>query len=127
VQGYANAWWSSNARFHARRVLPQLAWVAKATSPNDVVAADAEAAVYLYTGRRAVPLTTFTASEYVRERTMPEEMAVVASLLTTYRPRYVIVTSRQLVEAAARLARQRPGALALVDSLDRGAAYASKF
>ena len=120
VQGYANAWWSSNARFHARRVLPQLAWVAKATSPNDVVASDAEAAVYLYTGRRTVPVTTFTAAEYVRERTVIEETAVMASLLEHYRPRYVLVTSPKLIEATARLG---PTSLARVDSLDRGAVY----
>ncbi|HKN64873.1 MAG TPA: hypothetical protein VJW73_01265 [Gemmatimonadaceae bacterium] len=123
VQGYANAWWSSNARFHARRVLPQLAWVAKATSPNDVIASDAEAAVYLYTGRRTAPVATFTAGEYVRERTVAEETAVMSSLLESYRPRYVLVTSQKLVEATARLARQAPASLARVDSLDRGVVY----
>ena len=123
VQGYANAWWSSNARFHARRVLPQLAWVAKATSPNDVVASDAEAAVYLYTGRRAAPVTTFTAAEYVRERTLAEETVVVTSLLESYKPRYVLVTSPKLVEATARVARQAPTSLVRVDSLDRGVVY----
>lgn len=120
VQGYANAWWSSNARFHARRVLPQLAWVAKATEPDDVVASDAEAAVYLYTDRRTVPVTTFTAGEYVRERTVAEETEVVANLLEQYRPRFLLVTSPKLVEATARLA---PASLARVDSLDRGVVY----
>ena len=120
VQGYANAWWSSNARYHARRVLPQLAWVARATAPDAIVASDAEAAVYLYTGRRTVPVTTFTAGEYVRERTVAEETGVVASLLEHYRPRFVLVTSPKLVEATARLA---PASLARVDSLDRGVVY----
>lgn len=120
VQGYANAWWSSNARFHARRVLPQLAWVAKATAPDDIVASDAEAAVYLYTGRRTVPVTTFTAGEYVRERTVAEETEVVASLLEHYRPRFVLVTSPKLVQATARLT---PVSLARVDSLDRAVVY----
>ena len=120
VQGYANAWWSANARFHARRVLPQLAWVARATSPNDIIASDAEAAVYLYTGRHTVPVTTFTAGEYVRERTLPEEAAVMTSLLETYRPRYVMVTSSKLVEAT----RFAPASLTRVDSLDRGVVYA---
>jgi hypothetical protein len=118
VQGYANAWWSSNARFHARRVLPQLAWVAQRTAPDDIVGSDAEAAVYLYTGRRAVPITTFTAGEYVRERTMPEEMAVMENLLATYKPRYILVTSPQLVEATGRLAGRLPLALTRVDSLE---------
>ena len=122
VRGYANTWWSSNARFHARRVLPQLAWVARSTRPTDVVAADAEAAVYLYTGRRAVPITTFTAAEYARERTVAEETSVVAGLLDGYRPRYVLATSPHVIEALSRLARERR-TLVRVDSVANGVAY----
>jgi len=122
VRGYANAWWSSNARFHARRVLPQLMWVARSTQPTDVVAADAEAAVYLYTGRRAVPITTFTASEYARERTVAEEMSVLAGLLDGYRPRYVLATSPHVIDALSRLAQQRP-LLVRADSVGSGVVY----
>jgi hypothetical protein len=124
LRGYANAWWSSNARFHARRVLPQLAWVARSTRAGDVIAADAEAAIYLYTGRQAVPITAFTAAEYVRERTIAEDVRVAARLLEQYRPRYVLVTSPHLVEAAARLARERPTRLVRIDSLSQGVVYA---
>jgi hypothetical protein len=123
VRGYVNAWWGANARFHARRVLPQLAWVARTTRPGDLIAADAEAAVYLYTGRRAVPITTFAASEYVRERTVPEEMRVVSRLLDEYHPRYVVVTTPPLVDATAQLAREHPKSLVRIDSVGRGAAY----
>lgn len=125
LRGYLNAWWSSNARFHARRLLPQLAWVARSTNPDDIVGADAEAAVYLYTGRRAVPITSFTAAEYARERTITEDIAILEQLIDRYRPRYVIVTSPRLSEAAARIARSRPTALARVDSLAQGVVYAS--
>jgi hypothetical protein len=124
ARGYANAWWSSNARFHARRVLPELAWVARATQPTDVVATDAEAAVYLYTGRRAVPITTFTAAEYARERTVSEETSVVAGLLDGYRPRYVLATSPHVIDALSRLARHRP-TLVRVDSVGNGVVYRS--
>ena len=123
VRGYLNAWWSSNARFHARRVLPQLAWVARSTNPDDVVAADAEAAVYLYTGRRAVPVTSFTATEYARERTAAEDVAILEQLLARYQPRYVVVTSPRLNEAASRIAHSRPTGLVRVDSLAQGAVY----
>lgn len=123
VRGYVNAWWSSNARFHARRVLPQLSWVARATRPEDLIAADAEAAVYLYTGRHAVPLTTFTAAEYARERTTAEETQIVRSLLTEYRPRFVLVTSTQLMNATARIAHEEPYFISRIDSLGVGAVY----
>ncbi|HEY7236409.1 MAG TPA: hypothetical protein VH539_19770 [Gemmatimonadaceae bacterium] len=124
LRGYLNAWWSSNARFHARRVLPQLAWVARSTHPDDVVAADAEAAVYLYTGRRAVPVTSFTAVEYVRERTVTEDMAILEGLLDRYHPRYVLVTSPRLTDAASSIAHSRPTTLVRVDTLSQGAVYA---
>jgi hypothetical protein len=90
---------------------------------SPLIASDAEAAVYLYTGRRTVPVATFTAAEYVRERTVAEETAVMSNLLESYRPRYVLVTSPKLVEATARLAKQTPASLARVDSLDRGVVY----
>ena len=124
ARGYANAWWSSNARFHARRVLPQLAWVARSTQPEDIVAADAEAAVYLYTGRQTVPITSFTAAEYARERTVTEEMAIIRELLDHFQPRYVLATSPHVVDAAGRLARSREAALVRIDSLGQGVVYA---
>ena len=123
ARGYVNAWWSSNARYHARRVLPQLAWVARGTQPRDVIASDAEASVYLYTGRLSVPMTSFTAAEYVRERTMNEQTAIVSQLLDHYRPRYFMATSPPVIEAAARLARARPGTFVLIDSLKPGVVY----
>ena len=124
TRGYANRWWSSNARFHARRVLPQLAWVARSTQPEDLIAADAEASIYLYTGRRAVPITTFTAAEYARERTVTEETVVVRELLEQYRPRYVLATSPHVMEAAAHIAHSRPTPLTRIDSLSQGVVYA---
>ncbi|HKW47258.1 MAG TPA: hypothetical protein VJN70_07430 [Gemmatimonadaceae bacterium] len=123
ARGYQNAWWSSNARYHARRVLPQLAWVARATHPRDVVGSDAEASVYLYTGRHAVPVTSFTAGEYARERTPDEQTAIVLQLLDHYQPRYVLATSPQVIDAAARVARSRPTAFVLIDSLMPGVVY----
>jgi hypothetical protein len=124
VRGYANAWWSSNARFHARRVLPQLAWVARATQPRDVIAADAEAAVYLYTGRQAVPITSFTAAEYAHERSVAEEMEIIRQLLDQYRPKYVLATSPHVVDATANLSRLREARLVRIDSLGQGVVYA---
>jgi hypothetical protein len=102
--------------------LPELAWVARTTQATDVVAADAEAAVYLYTGRRAIPITTFTAAEYARERTAAEETSVVAGLLDEYRPRYVLATSPPVIGALSRLARKRP-TLVWMDSVGNGVAY----
>ena len=126
ARGYANAWWSSNTRFHARRVLPQLAWVTRATEASDVVASDAEASVYLYTGRLAVPITSFTAAEYVRERTANEQTAIVRQILERYQPRYVLATSPHVLEAMAQLSFSRPKEFVRIDSLSPGAVYENR-
>ena len=123
ARGYANAWWSSNARFHARRVIPQLAWVARSTQPDDVVAADAEAAVYLYTGRSAVPITSFTATEYAHEPTAAEQMAIVKQLIDRYQPRYLLATSPHVVDATNRLAKSRQTRITRIDSLAQGSVF----
>jgi hypothetical protein len=124
VVGFANAWWSSNARFHARRVLPQLTWVARATGADDVIGSDAEGAVYLYTGRRSVPITTFTASEYARERSVAEESEIVREQVARYRPRYVLTTSPKLTEATDRLTLGPAPALVRADSIANGVVFA---
>jgi hypothetical protein len=124
ARGYANAWWAANARFHARRVLPQLAWVARTTRPTDIIASDAEGAVYLYTGRRAVPITSFTASEYVRERSAGEQIATVRAMLNQFHPRFVVATSLPLIKAASRIADSVPSLLVRVDSISRGEVFA---
>jgi hypothetical protein len=124
ARGYANAWWSSNARFHARRVLPQLAWVARSTKPDDIVAADAEAAIYLYTGRRAVPITSFTAMEYAKEPTLAEQTAIVQELIERYQPRYVLATSPRVIAAANHLANSRKAPIVRIDSLAQVAVFA---
>jgi hypothetical protein len=123
VRGYENAWWSSNSRYHARRVLPELAWVARSTNPRDIIASDVEAAVYLYTGRLAVPITSFTAAEYARERTPAEQISIVSQLLDRYQPRYVLATSPRVLDAMARLAHSRSASLVRIDSLTPGSVY----
>ena len=123
VRGFANSWWSSNARFHARRVLPQLAWVDRFAGANDVIGSDAEGAVYLYTGRPAVPMTTFTAAEYVGERSAAEESGVVANLVDRYRPRFLLATSPKLAGAIAAVARTGRSGLVRIDTIPGGVVY----
>jgi hypothetical protein len=124
--GFANAWWSSNARFHARRLLPQLTWVARVSGADDVIGSDAEGAVYLYTGRRAVPITTFTAAEYARERTVAEESEIVREQVARYRPRYVVTSSPRLTEATDRLTRGPTPILVRTDSIANGVVFARR-
>jgi hypothetical protein len=121
VVGYANAWWGANARFHARRIIDQLAWVGTRTQPADIVASDAEGAVYLYSGRPAVPLASFTAAEYLRNPTLDERTRMMTALVDRYHPRYLVVTSPLQAEAAARLAAS--SSLVRIDTIARGVVY----
>jgi hypothetical protein len=89
-----------------------------------VIASDAEGAVYLYTGRRAVPITSFTAAEYVHDRTANDQIAIVRGLVDRYQPSFVVVTSPRLIEAASRIAAAQPTVLVRIDSIARGEVYA---
>ena len=124
--GYANAWWGANARFHARRILDQLAWVGAKARADDVIGSDTEGAVYLYTGRRAVPVTSFTATEYLREPSRDERIRIMRAVLDRYAPRFVLVTSPPLADAAARLAASDAAMIVRVDSIARGAVYRNR-
>src|SRR5262249_50929023 len=79
VETYATRAWSAPAREATRQIAPEMRWVADNTRANDVVVADAEALVYLFTGRRAVPPAAFTAMEYVAPRVRTEDERALAS------------------------------------------------
>jgi len=70
-----------------------------------------------------VPITSFTAIEYAHERSVAEEMLIIRQLLDQYRPKYVLATSPQLVDATANLSRSREARLVRIDSLGQGAVY----
>ena len=89
-----------------------------------MIGSDAEGAVSLYTGRCAVPITTFTAAEYARERTVAEEAEIVRAQVAHYRPRYVLTTSPKLTQATSRLTSGRAPLLAQADSIPNGVVFA---
>jgi hypothetical protein len=100
--------------------------VARVSGADDVIGSDAEGAVYLYTGRRAVPITTFTAAEYARERTVAEESEIVREQVARYRPRYVVTSSPRLTEATDRLTRGPTPILVRTDSIANGVVFARR-
>ena len=70
------------ARGQAKRINPTVAWVAQHTPPGTLVASDDETAVFLYTGRPAVPVrastppTTRTAKAGARAHWAPSSPAI---------------------------------------------------
>jgi hypothetical protein len=117
-------WWASIARAGDRRIAPALAWTMANTSPSDVVAADDEGAVFLYTGRQAVPVASFTTAHYLSVRSADVEAKEgLEPLLATYRLRAVLVESKATFDAAEYLTRRPVPLLAPREQYDGGAAY----
>ena len=59
-----------------------------------------EGAVFLYTGRRSVPVTTFTAAEYFAARDSSVDAGVLRALAAHYEARYLLLSSPRLRGAA---------------------------
>ena len=119
ARGYANAWWATVGRSVAPRIQPQLTWTATHASESAVVAVEDEGAVYLYTGRRAVPATSFTASQYVRERSTEANAANMAAIIRAFAPTFVIISAIPSLEAAALLTATHPPLLSRVDTISK--------
>ena len=104
VRGYQRRWWASTEEQSARWILPKVMWVRANTDTSAVIATDHdEAAVYLYTGRRSVPVTTFTASEFFSPRDSSTDDAVLRELTTSLRAQYLTLSSPRLRGAAMEL------------------------
>lgn len=126
VRGYANAWWATTSRSLLPRIQPTIAWVAERSRLGDVIVADDEGAVFLYTGRRAVPANTFTARQHVTPRTPAENATVLSKVLGAFAPAYVVGWSVPTLEAARALAVAAPPLLHQVDTIPAGAVFRVK-
>lgn len=124
VRAVKGKWWSSISRASSARILPAVAWTLANTRPDDVIAADDEGAVFLYTGRRAVPVASFTTEHYLRERSAAVEAEEgLVPLLATYPVRAVLVGSQKTFDAAHYLTARPVPLLAFREQFDGGAAF----
>jgi hypothetical protein len=119
THGYAGGWWASIPRTMTERAQPAIRWVRANTRPGDVMASESEPMIYLYAEREAVPVMTFTAVQYLRDRTAQENAQALRQILVASHARYALVRSPAELDAARTLAAQ-PGAtltLTLSDSM----------
>lgn len=124
VRGVRGSWWSSIARANTRRIAPAIQWAAANTAPSDILAAEDEGALYLYTGRRAVPVFSFTTAQYLRDHSAAENATEgLRPILSAYPVTTVIVGSRKTVDAADHLVNSPPSRLALRADFPGGVAY----
>lgn len=120
VRGYRHQWWSSIPRSVASADRELIVWIGTHVPRDAVVATEVESAVYLYTGRKAVPVSTFTVQEYFAPRTPRENAAAIREIVGRYRPQAVVVTSTRMRDAVRELALETPPALAVVDTFPAG-------
>jgi hypothetical protein len=105
VRGYANRWWASIQRDTGSRAKPIAEWVAASTNPSDILMTDDDLIVYLYTGRRGTPTSTFRPIDRLRPPTDDDNIVAVRTLIESYAPRYYITTSSPGQRAAEALTR----------------------
>lgn len=118
------SWWSSIARANTRRIDATTRWILAHSTPDQVIATDDEEAVFLYTGRRTVPIISFTAMHYL----LPHEPARNASeglvpVLAAYPVSLVVVGSAQGFATARVLVDQPTPQLAFREMFAGGAAF----
>ena len=117
-------WWASISRAGDRRITPALAWTRANTTTSDVIAAEDEGAVFLYTNRQAVPVASFTTAHYLRVRSAQlEAKEGLQPLLATYRLRAVLVGSKATFDAAEYLTTRPVPLLAPGEHFDGGAVF----
>jgi len=99
VQGYMQSAWAGLARFQAERIEPKTAWFARRTGSDDVIATEDEVAVYLYSGRRAVPVYASPGRQHVVPQTPAERKQALSTIIGRYRPSFIIVGTDEDVAA----------------------------
>jgi 4-amino-4-deoxy-L-arabinose transferase-like glycosyltransferase len=126
-RGYRGRWWSSIGRQTASVAVPTIIWAGEHTRPDDVISTNAELMVYLYTGRHAVPATSFSVNDFFALPTAQSRRDALRSILQAYRIDVVAIIANDSLEAAARrMAAEEPPALSLVDSVPHGLIFSSR-
>ena len=106
--GVRQRWWDTVPRTVATRAKPVVEWARANTKPGDLIAVEDDVLMYLYTGRKTIPVGTFTPEEYVNEQTFEFATVQLDSILSKYTPAYVIGTTSYGVMAARGLLYRNP-------------------
>ena len=108
ARGFRAQWWASVQRNAGERAKPIVEWAARNTQPGDVLATEDDLIIYLYSGRQAIPTSTFLARERVRPLTDEEDVAAVRAILASFRPRFFVTASKQGIRTATFLTKTDP-------------------
>jgi len=93
-------------------------------APDEIVATEYEGAVWLYTGRQALPIIPLTPAQYLRDYSAQENAREgLEPLLDAYPVRTVVVGTGNAYDAATLLSSERPNRLQLRERFAGGAAF----
>jgi hypothetical protein len=112
--------WRTDARevpiqVAAQQAIPSVRWIAEHTQRSDVIVTEASELVYLYSGRRAVPLMPFDAVEYGMPRSPAVDARGLQRMLSDVPATYMVALSPAMRAAAALVTQPR---LTPVDTLN---------
>jgi hypothetical protein len=122
--GYRHRWWTSIPATNARALRSVILWTRDRASPSAVIATSMEPAVYLYTGRQAIPSAKFIVRDFFRPPGVSESADDLRAILSTYHVDAVaLITADSLRTAIQSMAAGRSPELVPGDSLDDGRIY----
>ena len=116
-------WWSSVQGYVADRAKPAADWVSANTPEDAVVVTEDDVLIYLYTGRRAVPVGTFTPMDHMSKQTEEFTTESLRTILRTYDVDYVVATTPVGANAAQGLIGGASPELRFAGALKLGAIY----
>ena len=119
---YVTRAWSTPALRAGAQIAPVITWVGRNTRPTDVVLAEGEQVISLFTGRQAAPTAPFTALEYVQPRSVSSSSAELREMLAVVPARFVLPLAPVQLQAARALADSVP-ALREIAPLASGAVF----
>ncbi|CAN5912110.1 hypothetical protein BH11GEM2_BH11GEM2_03680 [soil metagenome] len=118
-------WWSTIPRAAAPHISFAVGWTKSRTAASDVIATEDDGAVFLYTGRRTVPVRPLTARQYLEDSTPEQDAATgLLPILAAYPVRTVIVHTSDRYFTAMHLSSPPKPRLAPLASTPGGAAFA---
>jgi len=124
LRGFRGSWWSSLGRANAPRIATTVQWVATHTAPTEVLATEYEGAVWLYTGRQALPIIPLTPAQYLRDYSARENVQEgLGPLLDAFPVQTVVVGTGNAYDAAALLSTEPPHRLRIRERFAGGAAF----
>jgi hypothetical protein len=116
VRAYGRRAWAQPGADATAQIAPLVRWVLARTNAGDVLAVDGEQLVFLFTGRKAVPVAPFTAAEYLHPRSAEQNAESLRLLIQEVPITYVATISPNLRSSGELLAAApgTPGAARLV-------------